>query len=117
MSQMPTFRFFFRVRERGYVLAFGPLCGWVLGTAPDGFEDQLEAKATRRDPGWERIILPSLPPDTILEPLAARAAEWDLSFPQINTSTEKRDDAPEREFVRQYAAEALQYVQAEHLWV
>lgn len=112
MSQMPTFRFFFRVRERGFILAFGPLCGWVLGPVLEGIEDQVEAKATRRDQGWERIILSSLPPDTVLEPLAARAADWELSFPQIKTSTEKRDDAPEREFVQQYAAEALQYVQA-----
>lgn len=112
MSQMPTFRFAFRVREQLYILAFGPLCGWILGSSPPGFEDQIEAKAIRKDPGWERIFLSILPPDTVLEPLTVRAREWDLSFPAIKTSTEKRDDAPEREFVQQYAPEALQYVHA-----
>ncbi len=28
--QLPTFRFVFRVRERAFVLAFGPLCGWLV---------------------------------------------------------------------------------------
>ncbi len=112
MSQMPTFRFAFRVREQLYILGYGPLCGWLLGCPPAGFEDQVEAKAIRKDPGWERIFLSTLPPDTVLKPLALRAREWDKSFPGTQTNTDKRDDTPEREFVQQYAPEALQYVQS-----
>ena len=110
MSQMPTLRFVFRVRERAFILAFGPLCGWVLGAAPDGYDDQIEAKAERGDPGWRRIYLQTLPPDAVLNPLDVRAKEWDLAFPDFKSSTERRDDTLEREFVKQYAAEVLQYV-------
>lgn len=114
MSQMPTFRFVFRVREQAFVIAHGPLCGWLVGRAPAGFEDQVEAKAVRGDDGWRRIFLDTLPPDSVLEPLVQRCLIWDLAFGSARTlkSTDKRDDTPEREFVQRYATEALQYVQS-----
>ncbi len=110
--QLPTFRFVFRVRERAFVLAFGPLCGWLLIRAFDGFDDQFEQKALRGDPGWSRIFLDRLPPDSVLEPLASRGTAWDLGFKELKNSPEKRDDALEREFVQQYASAALQHVQS-----